>query len=404
MRKRMVLYSMVTMSLVLCTFLVMAVPASAYPPNITDSAGREVTIQMPITRIIVLNNDAAEAVKVLGKVDNIVGVAEVIKTKKSYYFPELEKTQSVGKWSDPDFEKIIDIAANNTGTIVPDILVIQYVYPGKTYGVGHVEEGLKDHPNITVVGFDFYKQETICEEVEKLGKILNCEENASKYIIWRRDKEEAVATGIAGIEPISRDDLSEEILSYLRATYLGEPVEHLELDKLRRQAWYHIYGPKPWVFIETRHKGLGDISTRGPGSGDHITCTMAGGYNIASDLDKAYPHVDWEWVLRQKPDVIIKGKYTTGWGWSSTDEPEGLVDEIKSRPGAGDIFAVRDGRVYAFCNEPLYGLDSVVGLTYWAKLIHPELNLDPDEVYREYLTKFMGNISYEDAIFVYPGV
>jgi iron complex transport system substrate-binding protein len=107
--------------------------------------------------------------------------------------------------------------------------------------------------------------------------------------------------------------------------------------------------------------------------------------------------------LTQNPDVIIKGVYTSGWGWSSIDEPEGLVDEIKSRTGAGGI-AVKDGRVYAFCNEPLYGMDGVVGLTYWAKLIHPELNLDPEAVYKEYLTKFMGGISYGDAIFVYPEV
>lgn len=386
--------------------IVMPVNAVDYPFNITDSAGRDVTIQMPITRIIVLNNDAAEAVKVLGEVDNIVGVVEGIKTKKSYYFPELVNTQSVGKWSNPDLEEIIAIAANNTEPIVPDILVIQYVYSGKSYGIDPLIERFEnDFPNITVVGFDFYTQDTMCEEMDKLGVILDREDEADAYISWREGKETEVANGIADIEPISRDELSNAILSYLRTTYLGEAVEHLELNRLRRYAWFHSYGPTPWVFIESTYKGLGDISSRGPGSGDHSTCLMAGGYNIVTDLGEKYPHVEWEWVLAQNPDVIIKGVRTTpSLGWDSIDDPKEVVDGIKSRAGAENIFAVENSRVYAFCAEPLYGLDNVVGLVYWAKLIHPELNLNPEEVYEVYLTTFM-NMSYPAGrVFVYPAV
>ncbi|RZN37483.1 MAG: ABC transporter substrate-binding protein [Methanophagales archaeon ANME-1-THS] len=407
--KKIMSYVLVMVVLALCMpLIVMPVNATSYPFNITDSAGREVTIQMPITRIIVLNTDTAEAVKVLGAIDKVVGIAEGIKTKKSYYFPDpdLVNATSVGKWDNPDFEKIIKVATNaTTGVIDPDIIVIQYAYTGATvkYGVDYLANGLKDYPNITVVGLDFYKQDTMCEEIEKLGKILDRENKAKDFIDWRKGKEQAVADGIAEIKLKMKGELPNAILSYLRATYLGEAVEHLELNELRRYAWSYAYGPK--VFIETRYKGPGEISTRGPGSGDHATCTMAGGYNIASDLDMAYPKVTWEWVLAENPDVIIRGVYTTGWGWSSTEEePKSIVDGIKSREAAESIFAVKDNRVYAFCNEPLYGLDNVAGLTYWAKIFYPELNLNPKAVYTEYLTTFM-SISYpEDRVFVYPGV
>lgn len=400
MRIKKLSIALALMFLALCILLV-AMPAIAsatsYPLNITDSAGRDVTIEVEPIKIIVLNGDAAEAVKVLGEVDNIVGVVESVK-KKNYYFPELVDTESVGTWKEFDYEKIVELAKNETTEETDPTLVITY-----TFKLEPVEK-LKDFNNITVVAFDFYKHETLHEEVTKLGMVLNATDAAEEYNNWCQAKRTAVTNSVAGLEPVSREELANAILSYLRTTYLGETVEHLELVRLRRLAWFHSYGLTPWVFIEGRAKGLGDIATKGPGSADDLTCTMAGGKNVAGDLSEAYPHVKWEWVLKQNPDVIIKGVYTDGWGWSSTDEPKELIEEIKGRPTAESVFAVKDDKVYAFCNEPLYGMDSVVGLTYWAELIHPELKLDPEAVYEEYLTKFMGGISYGDAIFVYPEV
>jgi len=49
--------------------------AGKYPMTFTDSADRNVTIQMPIERIIVLSTDAAEAVELMEAEDMIVGVS-----------------------------------------------------------------------------------------------------------------------------------------------------------------------------------------------------------------------------------------------------------------------------------------------------------------------------------------
>ena len=386
--------------MIILLLLEFSVSATEYPLNITDSAGREVTITAPIKKIIVLNSDAAEAVKVLGRVESIVGVTDSVK-KKSYYFPELQDKETVGTWKEFDYEKIAELAKNEiTGRNDPT-LVITYTFKLEP------AEKLEGIENITVVAFDFYKEEKLCEEVEKLGKILNMEERAQEFIDWWREKRAAVEDAVSksiSAESISEGELANEILSYLRATYLGTTEGHLDLERLRRHAWFYAYGSKPWVFIEGTAKGLEDIATKGNGSSDHATCTLAGGYNIAGELGGAYPHVSWEWVLERNPDVIIKGVYTSGWGWSGVEEPAELVEDIKSRPGADSIFAVKDDRVYVCCNEPLYGMDSVVGLTYWAKIIHPKLDLDPKAVYIEYLTNFM-NISYpEGTIFVYPEV
>ena len=72
--------------------------AADYPLTITDTAGREVTFPQTVERVIVLSSDAAEAVVMLGAADKVVGVSDTVQ-KKGYYFPQLAKKQSIGKWN-----------------------------------------------------------------------------------------------------------------------------------------------------------------------------------------------------------------------------------------------------------------------------------------------------------------
>jgi iron complex transport system substrate-binding protein len=51
--------------------------------------------------------------------------------------------------------------------------------------------------------------------------------------------------------------------------------------------------------------------------------------------------------------------------------------------------------------EMLYGLDNPVGLAYMAKLLHPEVDIDPREIWNEY-QELMGSDYLENRIFVYP--
>jgi iron complex transport system substrate-binding protein len=108
-------------------------------------------------------------------------------------------------------------------------------------------------------------------------------------------------------------------------------------------------------------------------------------------------------VITENPDVIIKEKYTSPcWCWDNTADPKELIDEIRDRDGASAITAVKEGGVFACCCEPLFGMDSVVGLTYRAKSLHPEFDLDPESDYKEYVERFL-NIEYpEDMIPLYP--
>jgi iron complex transport system substrate-binding protein len=168
--------------------------------TITDSADREVTLQMPVERIIVLSTDAAEAVELLGAGDMIVGVTDTVQ-KYSWYFPNLKNKVLVGKWSAPDYEVIAQIAKGNEDAITPNILVLGYPsgkMGGKSYGVDAVEEGLAPFKDIAVAGFSFYKGDSIDKEITLLGQILGKEDKAAEYIAWKNSKKEAIANAVEG--------------------------------------------------------------------------------------------------------------------------------------------------------------------------------------------------------------
>jgi len=326
------------------------------PRTIVDTADRTVTIYRPIKRIITLTSDSAEGVRILGEVDNIVGVTDTIKVDGKEYFPELEDIPSVGTWKEFDYEKIVEIAEDETDIIVPDIIVISYVY--KVLGV---EEGLSSFENIAVVGLDLYKSGTLEDEIIKLGYIIEREGKAQDFIDWSHEKEDTVRS----------------------------VVDELE---------------KPKVYIEKGiSTGTGELGTYGKGSALDELCKIAGGDNIAKDIEEKYPKVDWEWVISpdQNPDIIVKSEPKTF--LELTNEAEAMREEVMNRPDAGNVSAIKNGSVYIHIHKITYGLESIVGLTYWAKIFHPDTSLDPEAVYREYLV-FQGLEYSEDKMVVYPEV
>lgn len=335
---------------------------SQFPMTITDSAGRVVTIPMPVERIIVLGSDHAEAVMLLGDKDKIVGAREDV-VQRPEYFPGLEKTQVVGGWNENNFEKFAEVAKNGKNEIVPDIIVLAFTYPDQPYGAANIAKGLEPFKNITVIGLDFYKPENLTGEVSLLGKILGRTEQAEKYLDWVNSSREKIGSAIQ-----------------------GKAV--------------------PKVYFEGDNKGgLGELSSYGNGSGINGMIQSSGGLNIAGEL-KMYPKVSWEWVINENPDVILRRQTSNKLGFDTTSAEnmttiKELREEMLARTGAENITAVKDGRVNVIFWSMLMGMDSVAGQAYLAKIFHPEIDLNPEEMYREYL-EFLGMELPKDRAYVYP--
>jgi iron complex transport system substrate-binding protein len=341
---------------------------SDYPKTIVDSAGRVVTIQNPVQRIVVNNGDAAEAIIMLGEGEKIVAVSDTVKQKASYYFPVLKGKPSIGTFNKLDYEMIGAIAKGSNDTITPDIIFIGYSYPGKAYGIDAHAKALAPFENLTCIGLDFFYPENMTAEVEKLGVILNKEAEAEEYINWYKEKTSNIKEAVKGTSI-------------------------------------------PRIYVEWSAKGS-DLSGMGPTSGAGQMVKAVNAYNIFSGRKEGYPVVDWEYIISQKPDIIIKRQSTAsdakdlGWEAAPSDEAvklENAVQEIMNRPAAVNAPAVKNGRVYIFNWDFMAGPDQVVGLTYLAKVIHPEAKLDPGSVYNEYL-EMMGLEYPEGRIFYYPSL
>ncbi|HPJ30785.1 MAG TPA: ABC transporter substrate-binding protein [Methanothrix sp.] len=326
-----------------------------YPITVTDSAGRSVTINSPVEKIVVLNSDAADAVSILGDAEKIAGSVDI--SYKAHYFTEFsDHWEMVGTWKEFNYEKIADLARDESGEIQPGMLVICYASKA-----GEVVENLAPFELIDVLALDLYKAETLEEEMTTLGQVLDREAKAESYNDWVGEKTAEVSLAVSDLE-------------------------------------------RPRVYVEGGSGAdLGALWTYGRGSAPDQMITMAGGENIM-DTDEANPKVEWETVLAGMPEVMIKVPASINQlGWSNTTEMEAFVNEIESRPGADTIPAVDNGKVYVIFRDITLGTGAVVGLTYWAEMIHPEAELDPVGVYQEYLE--MRGLEYpEENFFVYPAI
>jgi len=337
-----------------------------YPKTIVDSAGREVTISNPVQRIIVNNMDVAEAIILLGEGDKIIAVSDAVKQKASYYFPILKDKPSIGTFNKLDYEMIGAIAKGSKDTVDPDIIFIGYSYPGKAYGIDAHAKALAPFTNLTCVGLDFFYPENMTVEMEKLGNILNKQAEAQEYINWYNEK-------------------------------VSDVVEAVDKTSM------------PKLYVEWSSKG-NDLSGMGPTSGAGQMVNSVNAYNIFAGITDAYPKIDWEYIISKNPDIIIKrqagASSATALGWEDAPSQDGVtlektVNEIKDRAAASTVPAMKNDKVYVFYWDFMAGPDQIVGLTYLAKVVHPEANLDPESVYGEYLER-LGLEYPKGRIFYYP--
>ncbi|MDD4652771.1 MAG: ABC transporter substrate-binding protein, partial [Methanothrix sp.] len=319
--------------------------------TVCDSIDRNVTIKMPINKMIALGSYRNEAAKILKAQDMMVGVSsDIIEAK--YYYPDLAEKPAVGTWSAPDSEAIV--------ALHPDIVITSANLERAT----KLEESLKA-AGIAVLGLDFYRDNILRSEIKTLGFLLNKNEQADKYLQWRRTYDQPIEDYVAALK---EDE-------------------------------------KPRLFMEWGTKNtVSEISSYGKGSSGDALCSFAGGRNIAADQPE-YPKLDSEWVLKENPDVIIKSLAPGSGmqGWNSTREAaEILKGYIEGRPGWANLDAVKNNRTHLISTEIAWGPDGIVGDAYYAKWLHPDLEIDPVKIYREYLEDFMGLSYPEGVVLGYP--
>ena len=320
--------------------------------TIVDSKEKTVTVRKPIKRVVIITRYTAEAFKIIGAEDKVVGVSQQVIGDK-IFFPELCELPSIGSVGKPDCEAILKLE--------PDLVI----------GYGSYGESVEElEPHVKVVYFKFIHPAEISEEVEKLGYIFDKEDEAKEYVDFVKGLMDTINDKVGGIS---------------------------EKDKPRvYMAWWGIYAAC------NKRSGGGQI------------CAMAGGTNIAAELSS--PYVDAEWVIEQNPDIIIvraTGMKLTdidiaasnGYDEDDPTEVIALIDNVMNRPELANVNSVKNRRVYVISQDITARPSYFVAVTYFAKWFYPDLDLDPQAIHQEYLNRFQHMLDfnvYEHGVFAYP--
>ena len=313
---------------------------------ITDATGRVINVRLNPKRVVTLNKNAAEILRLMGVADRIVGVSDWIPNNLDYW-PELAKARNVGKFNNPDEEAIAELK--------PDLLLCYQNSPGPGFDEKMAAAGIQ------VLRLELYRIGALPRDVEGLGRIFGREDKAKEYLDWLKER---------------MDEIKRRV-----AASLKEQPE------------------RPAVYLEA----YAEFAACGSNSGMHERLVFAGGRNIGEDMKANATPVSPEWVLEQQPWAAIK--MCSQNGSYSLDNPGGMVaqrEAMLARTGWDKTPAGRSGRVYLMTTDVTSGGASVVGIAHMAKWLHPKAfaDLDPLAWHREYLERFQGRPWR--GVYVYP--
>lgn len=309
-----------------------AARAAEFPLVVTDARGRQVAIARQPRRLVVLSSNAADALRILRATDLVQGVTERIRENPAYWGP-LAALPSVGKWNSPNLEAIAGLR--------PDLVIGYGSNPGP-----ELEDRLAPL-GVAVLRLDLHRLHSLEQEMADLGRILGREAEARAYLDWHR-------AAMARIR---------------------ELVESA--------------GDRPRAYVES----YSDLRISGPGSGIHEMVRAAGCLNLAETMAVPFAEVTPEWVVAAAPQVIIKAvSGQRSYECARPDLLPGARRRILARPGWDLTPAVRSGRVLAIASDLCPGTGAAAGVAHLALFAHPDLagRLDPGQVQREYLTRFLG--------------
>ncbi len=329
--------------------------------TVRDVAGRDVTLQLPVKRIVLGEGRQFMALALLHPDPASLLAAwpaDLQRQDKVLYeqyrsrFPALDRVPIVGRGSEDTFSVEQALASN------PDVAILSGGY-GPSARSGEVIRKL-EAAGIPVVFIDFVEAplKNTVPSIHLLGRLLGREAQAEAFAQFYQSRLDRIRTRLA-------------------------------------QSKLTI----PTVLMHA-HAGMNDCCNAPARATIGAFIDVAGGYNIAVDvLKQPTGQLSSEYVMSRNPDIYV------GTGGIHLDAVGGLVmgpgvdpavsrerlAKVVSNPVLAGLSAVQNGRVHGiwhlFNNMPL----NVLAIEALARWFHPSVfaDVDPDASLREVNEKFL---------------
>lgn len=349
----------------------------AAPVTLTDIAGREVTVDAPVDRVILGEGRQIFFAAVLdgeNPFERVVGWRDDFRqaSPESYeiyaeQFPQLKDIPTFGGFKDGSFDIEQAIA------LTPDVLIMNLESKAATDEASYEEKLAKVGIPIVYVDFREKPFEHTSQSMEIIGKLFGEKEKASEFNAFYEEQIARVTDVIAAQTDLER----------------------------------------PLVFVE-RAGGYSEDCCMSFGDGNFGRFVeLAGGTNMGSEfIPGTFGTVNAEQVIASDPDqIVVTGgnwdAYVPGGAWvgmgpgSDMGEAGRKLAALTHRPAYTGVKAVEEGNVHAiwhqFYNSP-YSFAAVQKLATW---LHPELfpDLDPDATMAELHERFLP-VDYQPGYWV----
>lgn len=310
--------------------------------TITDSTGKKIVLSERLDKVVVLNPPAAEVLRTLQIPEkSIVGVADSIQKSPYLGFGSIK---SVGSSSTPNIEKIVELK--------PEAVITQ----GKWLS-GLDEFRAKLEPlGIKVIALDVHQIDKFDDCMKSLAIVFGKEKRAAEFLKWKSEQEKKLPGRLKGLKQEDK-----------------KKVIQLYGNKLAKNEW------------QTSSKG-----EQAGGTGPDQQINMAGGINVAKDLEQDYPTVSLEWIVQQNPDVILITVYNE-LGYTSADYESAskLRDLVLTNKAIATTSAGKNKQVYVSASS---ASTPYINAQFIAKWVYPERfkDIDPENVLKEYYEKWLG--------------
>lgn len=299
---------------------------NGYPMTLTDQAGREVTLNQKPEKLVSSYYITTSAMLALGLEDNIAGI-ESNPEKRSLYglcAPKLMERTQVGSPKEFDLEVCASI---NPDLVVLPMRAKDYAEPLEKLG-------------IPVMIVNPESQDLVFEMLTLLGEAAGCSDRAKQLCDYIREKTDFIKESVKDCEKPS--------------VYLGGNSS----------------------FLSTASKGMYQNSL----------ISLAGGVNVAGDIDDTYwVESSYEQILSWNPQVI-----------AMASEASYSLEEVLTDSYLQDCQAVKDKKVFQIPKEYEDWDSSVpsgfLGAAYLANALHPEAvsTEQYEAMVKEYYETFYG--------------